>query len=72
MEDVRVKQLDGGSFTLKMDSGWFAKNDIVELPSIALCNNKYIVTKIHKFTWWRKLLFRLGFKYHSMDLKQIK
>lgn len=34
-------------------------------------DSKYLVTKVYKFNWWRKFLFRLGFKFYSMNLKEI-
>lgn len=66
MENIKVTQLDGGKFTIKMESTYFQKKDIVQINSMTC-----VVVKVRKFNWWRRLLFDLGFKFYSMDLKQI-
>nr|WP_298659905.1 hypothetical protein [uncultured Flavobacterium sp.] len=67
MEDLKFKPLDGKPFTVKMDSSYFQKRDVVVTQS-----KKFLVVKTYKFNWWRKFLFKLGFKFHSAELKEIK
>jgi hypothetical protein len=60
--------LYGKPFYLKFDQEWVRRGDILETSD----NYKLKVLKVYKFTWWKKILFRLGFRFKSMEVGLIK
>jgi hypothetical protein len=67
MKNVEVKPLSGETFTIKLSAESFAENDKVLFPTMT-CR----VKKVYKFSWWRKILFRFGVPFKSMELEEIK
>lgn len=67
MKNVEIKPLEGETFTIKLSAENFTANDKVLFPDMT-CR----VKKVYKFSWWRKLLFRFGVPFKSMDIEQIK
>jgi hypothetical protein len=65
---TKVKGLDGETFKLKMEAEYFAHGNLYHFGT----GQKFKVKKVYKFNWWRRLLFRLGVSFKSMDLEEVK
>lgn len=70
-EYIKVNLLEGTTFKLKMQKNYWHKNDVIELAN-GTKPMQLKVTKVYKFNLWRRLLFKLGFSFKSMEMVQIK
>lgn len=58
---------EDGTFFIKMKGDYLRKNDVIYFPSTQTAR----VKKVYPFNWWRRLLFRLGFKIKSANIELI-
>lgn len=56
--------IGGQQFKVVINKDYFAP---IELPELQV-----EITKVYKQTWWRKLLFRLGFNVSFYETKMVK
>jgi len=55
-------------FTIKLDADWFGEKDVIE----QFAGAKLRIVKVYKFTWWRKILFYLGFPFKSAKCVKVE
>lgn len=68
MEQVKVNNpISGETFKLKLNANSFSGSDQFMINEV-----KMRVKKVYPLTWWKKILMRFGWKYHSMDLELFK
>ena len=58
------------AFYVTFDSNYFKKGDTLFMETPEKINLKVI--KTYEFTWWKKLLFRIEFKFKSCDMIKVK
>jgi len=56
------------SFVIKLDASYFDKGEIFENPD----GEKYIITKVYKFNWYRKLLLYFGMPFKMFNCVKVK
>lgn len=63
---VKIIPLSGKNFKIKLEADCM-KNDLLNFS-----DKKLLVTKVYKFNWWKRFLYKLDVPFKSMELKEIK
>ncbi len=61
--------IEGTEIIIQFDKDMFSKKEVL----ITSTGVQMIVTKVYKYTWWKKILLFLGFrvKFYQVKVKQI-
>ena len=65
---ANIPGLGNASFSITLKDDWFKPEWVLNTTR----NFKVKITKVNKFTWWKKFLFNLGFKFYHFDCMLIK